>query len=238
MSNKLQLVLDLDETLINHVQRPVWQGLSEQEQNKYTAVSDSTGDSLFVIRPHVKELLDFAFENCVVSIWTWAGKNYAHEVAGLLTGGSPQKFANIWSEKDSNDAFEIFNKGKDLHHLWLHLSDGAMLPCNTILVDDLETNTKHTSNKNNSIQVPAFELFAEKSEKYNDLSADKALLNVIDILKGVIADKDFCAYEERSPFTSFHKVSAVHNGGQRKQPTLKRKRRRGTKGSRVRQDKN
>ena len=238
MSKKLQLVLDLDETLVNNVQRPVWQGLSELEQNKYNAVSDSVSDSIFVIRPHVKELLDFAFENCVVSIWTWAGKDYAHEVAALLTEGVPQKFANIWSEKDSNDAFEIFNKGKDLHHLWLHLSDGILLPCNTILVDDLETNTKHVSNKNNSIQVPAFELFDEKSGKYNDLSADKALLNVIDVLKGVIADKDFCSTDEKSPFTSFHKVSAVHNGGQRKQPTLKRKRRKGTKGSRVRQDKN
>jgi len=234
MSKKLQLVLDLDETLINNVPRPVWQALSEIEQNKYKVVSDSIGDSVFVIRPYVKELLDFAFENSVVSIWTWAGKDYAHEVAALLTDGAPQKFANIWSEKDSNNAFEIFNKGKDLNHLWLHLSDGTMLPCNTILVDDLETNTKHVSNKNNSIQVPAFELFSEKSGKYNDLSSDKALLNVIDLLKGVISDKDFCATDEKSPFTSFHKVASTHNGGLRKPPTLKRKQRKGTKGSRVR----
>jgi len=238
MSKKLQLVLDLDETLINYVPRPVWQGLSEVEQNKYKVVSDSTGDYFYVIRPYVKELLDFAFENSVVSIWTWASKDYAHEVAALLTGGAPQKFANIWSEKDSNDAFEIFNKGKDLKHLWLHLSEGDMLPCNTILVDDLETNTKHVSNKNNAIQVPAFELFSEKSGAYNDLSADKALLNVIDLLKGVIADKSFCTTYERSPFTSFHKVASAHNGGQRKQPTLKRKQRKGTKGSRVRSYKN
>ena len=238
MAKKLQLVLDLDETLINYVPRPVWQGLPEAEQNKYNAISDTLGDYVFVIRPHVKELLDFAFENSVVSIWTWASKDYAHEVAALVTGGNPQKFANIWSEKDSNDAFEIFNKGKDLKHLWLHLSDGDMLPCNTILVDDLETNTKHATNKNNSIQVPAFELFAEKTLKYNDLSADKALLNVIDILKGVLADKSFCAADERSPFTSFQKASSAHNGGQRKQPTLKRKQRKGTKGSRVRSCKN
>jgi hypothetical protein len=234
MSKKLQLVLDLDETLINNVPRPVWQALSEIEQNKYKVVSDSVGDSVFVIRPHVKELLDFGFENSVVSIWTWAGKDYAHEVANLLTGGNPQKFANIWSEKDSNDAFEIFNRGKDLNHLWLHLSDGAMLPCNTILVDDLETNTKHVANKNNSIQVPAFELFAEKSGKYNDLSDDKALLNVIDLLKDVIADERFCATVDTSPFTSFHKVSSAHIGGQRKRPSLKRKLRKGTKGSRAR----
>lgn len=234
MSKKLQLVLDLDETLINYLLRPVWQGLPEAEQNKYKVVLDSAGDYFYVIRPYVKELLDFAFENSVVSIWTWASKDYAHEVAALLTGDNPQKFANIWSEKDSNDAFEIFNKGKDLHHLWLHLSDGDMLPCNTILVDDLETNTKHTSNKNNAIQVPAFELFAEKSGKYKDLSDDRSLLNVIDVLKGVLADKNFCADEKISPFTSFHKVSSTHTGGQRKQPSLKRKQRKGTKGSRAR----
>lgn len=225
MSDKLQLVLDLDETLINFVERPVWQGLAEAEQNKYTVVEDSIGSGVFVIRPYVQELLDFAFTNCIVSIWTWASKDYAEEVANILSRGNPKKFANIWSEKDSNDAFTIYNRGKDLKHLWFHLSDGTMLPCNTILVDDLSTNTRHVSNKNNAIQVPAFELFSEKRGAYNDLSADKALLNVIEILRGVLADKDFCKYDILSPFTAFQKVSS---GGRRKLRTLKQKQLKGT----------
>ena len=235
MSDKLQLVLDLDETLINYVERPVWQGLSESEQNKYKVVSDSIDSGVFVIRPHVQELLDFAFANCLVSIWTWASEDYALEVATILSGGAPQKFENIWAETDSNNAFSIYKQGKDLRHLWHKLAYNKMTLRNTILVDDLETNTNHYSNKYNSIQVPSFELFPEKSNKYTDLSSDKALLNVINVLKEVLADKLFCKYDMLNPFTSFQKVSSSLNGGRRKQRTLKQKK---VKRSRVINNKN
>ena len=110
-----------------------------------------------------------------------------------------------------------------MRHLWRKLTYNEMNLSNTILVDDLETNTKHHSNKYNSIQVPAFELFSEKTNKYTDLSSDKALLNVINLLKGVLNDPLFCKYDMLHPFTSFQKVSSSLNGGRRKQRTIKQK---------------
>lgn len=229
---KLQLVLDLDETLVNCVPRPDWLSLAEKEQQKYK-VYDMESDGFLVIRPHVFTLLNFAFTNCVVSVWTWANKAYADFVVDKLTSGQPSKFANVWSGAHADEALEIYGNGKDLKYLWFNKSHGEMLPCNTILIDDLETNTNNTTNRNNVIQVPAFNLFTERSSKYNNVSNDKTLLNVIDVLRGVINSPKFCRYDTISPFTSLTKVTSSQSGGRRKLRTSRQKRKMGTEESRV-----
>lgn len=198
---KLQLILDLDETLINFVDKSLMLEISEIEKAKYKLIPDNTGNGVFVMRPHVNDLLDFAFENCIVSIWTWAGDEYAREVANILTDGAIHKFANIWSTQHATDAFKTYKTGKDLRHLWYNLNKTNMFPCNTILVDDLDTNTQHPTNKNNSIQVPAFKLYDETAT-YRDVSSDVELLDVIETLKGVLSDASFCKNANVSPFNT------------------------------------
>jgi len=237
MSKKLQLVLDLDETLVNCVSRPDWLILAEKEQSKYK-VYDMESDGFLVIRPHAFDLLNFALTNCVVSVWTWANKAYADLVVDKLSNGQPGKFANVWSGEHADEALDIYGNGKDLKYLWFNKSHGDMLPCNTILVDDLETNTNNMSNKNNVIQVPAFRLFTERNAKYNNVSNDKTLLNVIDVLKGVINSPKFCRYEIVSPFTSLTKVTSVQSGGRRRLRTPRQREKKEIRESRVHQYKN
>jgi hypothetical protein len=237
MADKLQIVLDLDETLINFIQLLKWERLAEKEQNKYKILK-SDNEGVFIVRPYVGELLDFVFNNCIVSIWTWADKDYALEVANLLTNNKPEMFANIWSGKDADLALKIYKNSKDLQYLWCYLDNKNMKPCNTILVDDLDNNTKNDTNKHNTIQVPAFDLFSEKDDIYKDVSKDKALLNVIEIIKNVLQNPTFCKNDLISPFTSLQKVLSTHNGGRRRQLTLKHKRKRDIMGSRAHPDKN
>lgn len=204
---KLNLILDIDETLINFVPHTLWGTLSSADKAKYKFIV--CHDGVIVARPHVKELLDYAFSNCDVSIWTWACEKHAHDVLQFIAKNRLSKFANIWSSNDANTAYRTYGKGKDLRHLWFSLNINGFMPCNTVLVDDLDDNVCHEANRRNSIQVPAFKLFGE-SGLYLDPSSDNSLLNVIDLLKEVNVRLPFCKKGLVSPFSTLKTVSSVH----------------------------
>ena len=203
---KLNLILDLDETLINFVPHTLWDTISSVEKAKYKFIASD--DGVIVARPHVKELLDYAFLSCDVSIWTWANEKHAQNVLHFIAKNRLSKFLNIWSANDANTAYRVYGKGKDLRHLWFSLNINGFMPCNTVLVDDLDDNVCHEANRRNAIQVPAFKLFGE-SGLYLDPSSDKALLNVIDLLKEVNDRVPFCKKGLVSPFTTLKTVSSL-----------------------------
>lgn len=237
---KLQILLDLDETLIHYMTAKEWQLVPEEEKVKYTIHTPFLNGGTAVLRPHVKEFLEYIFENCTVSIFTYASEDYAQEIASVLTDGHPEKFANIWSHDIADYASDILERGKDLRYVWYNLKPKVMTPSNTILVDDLDENTNNDSNRNNAIQVQEFRLLLGKLHAYNDLSNDKALVNVMTIIKDVLADR--YAFKTRprgeSLFTELQKAPSSQSGGQQKRNTLKRRRQRGTKGTRVHPNRN
>lgn len=232
---KLQIVLDLDETLIHYMTAPEWLLVPEDEKAKYEIHTPFLNGGTAVLRPNFKEFLNYIFENCVVSIFTYAPEDYAQEIASVLTDGHPEKFANIWSFEVAEYASNLLERAKDLRYLWYNLNPKVMTPCNTILIDDLDENTNNDSNRNNAIQIQEFRLLLGKSKTYNDLSNDKALLNVMGIIKNILDDRPTFKNRPRaeSIFTSLQKAPSIQNGGQQKRRTLKQRQRKGTTGSRV-----
>ena len=111
---KLHIILDLDETLIQHANpQKLLNDLNEKEKNKYI-ISDSDSSGLFLIRPHLDTFLKFLFENkrCDVSIWTWSDDKYAKDIATLVTHGKPELFTHIWSSKDTKVATKKYGHSK------------------------------------------------------------------------------------------------------------------------------
>ena len=225
---KLHIILDIDETLLHHVKpRSVWDELSKDIKSKYRT-ADAGTDAIFILRPYLKEFLSFLFKNkrIDVSIWTWSDAEYAMNVANMLTDDKPELFANIWSSDHAELAGDLHGKGKDLNFLWYGSAaegiDGipGFMPCNTILVDDLDDNVNHPSNNKNSIQVPAF---APSQVPYNGSNVDdSAFLNVIDVIKSVLASPDFCRDGDLPhPFESLKKVprNRIVVGGKRNKVT-------------------
>jgi carboxy-terminal domain RNA polymerase II polypeptide A small phosphatase len=85
LSKKL-LILDLDETLIHtetQYDRNPLQDLYEVGTYDFK-FSSSDGECQYYVtkRPHLKEFLDWAFENFKVAVWTAAGDVYAKNVLG------------------------------------------------------------------------------------------------------------------------------------------------------------
>lgn len=117
MSQKLHVVLDIDDTLLKHTKNNIWEMIPNKDQ--FEIVPSRSGRSKFVLRPHLEEFMKYLFENCEVSIWTWSDYDYAMEVSGFLTAKYGGRFKDILSEEDAEISATLHKvRGKDLNYLW------------------------------------------------------------------------------------------------------------------------
>lgn len=231
----MNVILDIDETFVQYVGTDDWAGTPESERNKYQT-GGNTENGLFVLRPHFDDFFTFLFDSCeTVSLWTWSDQEYAQGVADMIKLRNPKwNIANIWSDGDVDASIEMNGHNKDLNYIWYTMK--KFKPCNTILVDDLPSNTQHPSNIKNGIQLAAFEPLGHKLEKnkktktkirsgpYKDMSKDTTLLSVKTVIKKAIDNSEFCSEGDLPhPFEGSTKV-----GGRRKK-TQRRKQRNATR---------
>ncbi len=202
-SCKLNVILDIDETFVYFIADKYrsysWDILPEKEKAKYTTLEANKG--IYIVRPHIEEFMDFLFKNCTVSIWTWSDANYARFVADtfVLAGHPERKMRLLLSEAHAEESGEIHGNSKDLNWIWYDQDESCFAECNTVLIDDLPSNSVHTSNSKNSITIAPFALFGEvkdRSDPYLDVSKDTSLLDVIALLKKVIPHVGDCYNEE------------------------------------------
>jgi hypothetical protein len=176
---------------------------------------------LFIIRPKFVEFFTYLRDNCkTVNLWTWSDAEYASGVKKLIESKIPGlKITNVWVDEDVDRSIDLYGHNKDLNYIWYDKSGGekkwnngsVFKPCDTILVDDLRSNTQHASNKQNGIMLAAFHPLGEKLDKkkktptkirtgdYTDLSKDTELLRVMDMLKKVDSNPSFCEIDGELP---------------------------------------
>lgn len=178
---RLNIILDIDETLLNAVTEDLLEQIPTKDEYQ---ILDTDMIFKLILRPHLREFLDFLFETANVNLWTWSDKTYAEEVAFLITNGHPEQFKNIWSCEDVIESKKLNGYPKDLNYIWSKGLD----PRNTIFFDDLDTNAHNPSNIKNGIVIPSFEPFGPRLDtirKYKSKVKDKALLKAIKLIKKI-----------------------------------------------------
>ena len=204
--NKLNVIFDIDETLVYFIHKRYWghswEKLPEREKCKYKQVNVSSG--VFLIRPHLIDLMTWCFENCNVYLWTWSDKEYAEGIAEMVIKMMPSskegyKFRGIFHDDHAELSSKTHKNSKDLNWLWYDVKKDKNYKeadfkhfneNNTILIDDLPGNSVNPSNRKNSITIAPFALFGEvkdRSDPYHDVSKDTCLLEVRDFLIRVAA---------------------------------------------------
>jgi hypothetical protein len=217
-SKKLNVILDIDETLLYFIQKRYqsysWDTLSNEEKNKYKDnIRSYKNGNLLILRPNLDKFLKFLFKNCNVSIWTASEFEYAEFIVEqfILPYGIPKY---VLSERQGELSRELHGNTKDLNLLWYgtdrsYSGDSSRLiykgfnESNTILIDDLPQATQNPSNKKNSIAITRFGLFGEakdRSDPYRDVSKDDALLQTIDLLRKLIVFRKITNKIEPSEF--------------------------------------
>lgn len=244
MAKKLNVILDIDETFVQYVGVDEWDALPEETKARYT-IEGKSESGLFILRPHFDEFFKFLFDNCkTVNLWTWSDKPYAKGVAAIIREHNINwKINNVWADTDVDASIELYGRNKDLNYIWYEL--GVFHPCDTILIDDLKDNTQNKSNIKNSIQLKAFHPLGEKLSKaerielkskgrlrtgvYTDFSNDDTLVRVMDVLRKVMSNPDFCSEGDMPhPFEE----STTVLGGKRNRTIRRKHRRRSTRKSR------
>jgi len=156
---KLYVVLDIDDTLLKNIKdsfKPRIPNINEFE----TAVN-IPGKTL-VLRPYVREFMDYLFNNHYVSLWTWSDYPYALRVANVLTNGHPEMFKDILSEEDADMSKKLdpSMSGKNLNYLWYAGNEKYInMPVNAKFKAALEKRNRFIERTNDERESQEFEMF-------------------------------------------------------------------------------
>ena len=171
--SKINLVLDLDNTLISSISNREMKRLKNIKSRKLKYKDMDSYYRVFY-RPHLKEFLEYAFDNFHVTVWTAASRDYAMFIIDniLLNDPDHKKHKYDISQKrhlkmflyDDNcdESQELYNSDspKDLRYLY-HFK--GYHPCNTIIMDDLYE--VYQANPKQTLRAVYFDAKKEESEK-------------------------------------------------------------------------
>jgi hypothetical protein len=183
MESRINVILDLDNTIINALEEEERKALPVYFQDKFFHKDMIPFFRVFA-RPHLEEFLDYLFENFNVAVFTAAEHTYAKFIIDNFILTKPgRKLEAVFFRYHFDLAHKLYNKTKGLEVLWDFFHVYNFYPCNTVIIDDLIDVKK--SNPYNTIAVEAFEMVthANREIKPNwDAVNDADLLRVINRL--------------------------------------------------------
>lgn len=186
MESRINVILDLDNTIINALEEEERKVLPVYYQNKFNHKDMIPLFRIFA-RPHLEEFLDYLFANYNVSVFTAAEHNYAKFIIENFILTKPgRKLDVVFFRYHFDLAHKLYGKAKGLEVLWNFFHVYNFYPCNTVIIDDLIDVRK--SNPFNTIPVQAFEMVVRvnRDQEANwDAINDEELLKVIQRLEKI-----------------------------------------------------
>ena len=176
LHQKINLYLDLDETLIYSIDMRHRKTLPEYVKN----FKHHNFENAYVIleRPGLQDFLDWAFKHFSVSIWSAASPDYVDFIAKNIVGTKHRRLQRILNSDNCDHSMELYGDDhlKKLDMLWEHYKLPHHGPDNTVLLDDLCLNMR--SQPENCVRVIKF-LGTEKFVKDKHLEKVKQKLEDI-----------------------------------------------------------
>jgi TFIIF-interacting CTD phosphatase-like protein len=175
--SKVNLILDLDQTLISAEADEDYDFNKYKEKAKKFNFEDMDGFYLVFERPKLQTFLDYIFANFNVSIWTAASKDYALFIIEkiILAGKPKRKLDWIFFSYHCDLSKKYKGHTKDLSMLWDIYKIEGYTKENCFILDDFDEVYK--TQPNNCIISPPFEFTKKGSE------TDKFLTKLIPKLK-------------------------------------------------------
>jgi TFIIF-interacting CTD phosphatase-like protein len=194
---KINVILDLDNTIINAIEMSQKINVPSQTNLEYR---DMVPLFRVYARPHLQEFLDFLFDNFNVSVFTAADKDYAlFIIENFIYANRPDRKLKVFFYRYHVDkSHKEYGGVKDLRILWDMFKVDGFYPCNTIIIDDLDMVAK--TNPYNVLPVKAFYVINDEDEDkpfYNqDASKDDTLIQVQYKLQAIKEnyDRSVCSF--------------------------------------------
>jgi hypothetical protein len=167
-NNKINLILDLDQTLISAEADEEYDFKTYKNKAKKFDFQDMDGYYIVFERPGLQEFLDFIFENFNVSIWTAASKDYALFIIDkiIIKDKPERKLDWIFFSYHCKISQKIKNSSKDLTLLWDEYNIPGYNKDNTIILDDYEEDVFNTQKDMCVLATPFY--FLDKNSENDD----------------------------------------------------------------------
>lgn len=185
MSDKINILLDLDQTLISAESTSDYNfKKNKSKSNKFTFY-DMDGYYIVFERPDLQPFLDNLFANFNVSIWTAASKDYALFIIDkiILQNKPKRKLDWVFFSYHCDISKKIKKGSKSLEILWDVYKIPGYNKNNTFILDDYDE--VYNTQPNNCIIAKAFEFedsdsnqddfLKQLSEKLKDLKKNKSV---------------------------------------------------------------
>lgn len=170
----MNVVLDLDNTLLNSIEREEFDKLSDEKQEHLLESFEHVymgRDYVIFLRPGLQDFLDYLFKNFNVSVWTAASKDYmAFILKHIIIKKPNRKLDIVLYDKSCDFSRKNFSVVKDLRYLWQLLKFPGYRKDNTFLIDDLKE--IYENDKSRVINIKSFEVEKKGADK------DKVLIKM------------------------------------------------------------
>ena len=179
MTKKLNIILDLDNTLVYTVD------INKKKYKnsfKYTELPD---EYIIFWRPGLEKFLDWLFENFHVSVWSAGSKEYVDFIVNKILEKNGRRVDYVLNSDNCEVSQEYFghDKIKDLKLLWDVYDLQGFGPYNTLIIDDLYKNIKN--NTHNSLRIKKF---VTSDSSRHDREFDKIKKELVRIHKHYVKD--------------------------------------------------
>jgi len=180
---KLNLFLDLDQTLISAEAEEEYDFNKNKSKSKLFNYHDMDGYYIIFERPGLQEFLDYVFKKYNVSIWTAASKDYALFIIDkiILKNKPERKLDYIFFAYHCELSKKHNNNSKDLSILWSKFGLTKFNNDNTVILDDYDE--VYDTQPNNCIRAKPFYFLEDNSNK------DTFLKDVLTELKSSTKNK-------------------------------------------------
>lgn len=167
--SKLNIILDLDQTIISAEAVEDYDFKKYKEKAKKFTYKDMDGYYIVFERPGLQKFLTFLFKNFNVSVWTAASKDYALFIVEkiIIADKKNRKLDWIFFSYQCDISKNIKGGSKDLSLLFEDFELEGYNKDNTVIIDDYDEVYK-TQPDNCIIAVP-FEFTDDNSENDNFL---------------------------------------------------------------------
>lgn len=188
MSDKPNILLDLDQTLISAEPTEEYDFKKNKNKAEKFVFHDMDGYYIVFERPGLQKLLAYLFDNYNVSVWTAASKDYALYVINkiILGKNSNRKLDYIFFSYHCDVSKALKNGSKDLSVLWDIYALPGYDQKNTVILDDYDE--VHKTQPGNCIIAKAFEFTDDDSE--NDNFLENLISKLRDLKDSVNSGKD------------------------------------------------
>jgi TFIIF-interacting CTD phosphatase-like protein len=179
MSKEINVVLDLDNTLIYSIEMSKLKKNSPEWMSKFKRHKMDNEYMIFE-RPHLQSFLTWLFKNFNVMIWSAASGEYVEFIAKNIIEKNNRKLEYVLNSDNCEDSQYYYGSDniKNLQLLWDIHDLPNFGPYNTLIIDDLFKVNKF--NPHNSIRIKKF---VTKEDSVNDQDLKRIKHELIKIKK-------------------------------------------------------